>query len=184
MAQSTTIAGGRPNPSLSIVSCDQESIVGDGTTENPLRAGAGGGSIPVTVSVFAPDGVVAGPVFPTTAAPLDGTLCVVSRAASTPISATQLIGIITALGAETGTSRKATVQYAGLVTFPETTWDQVTVHGSGGLIAGETYYLSATGKIDDVPDTASGHYRIAVGIALSTTQMLLATPYLPIQANP
>ena len=184
MAQASTIAGGRPNPSLSIVSCDQESIVGDGTTENPLRAGSGGGSIKVTVSVFAPDGVVGGPVYPTTGTPLDGTVCAVARAKSDTDAHAQAIGIITALGTETGTEREATVQYAGLVTLPTTTWDQITVAGSGGLIAGETYYLAASGKIDDVPDTTSGHYRIAVGIALTTTQMLLATPYLPIQANP
>jgi len=184
VAQGQIRTGSSPQAAENFVSCDQTTIVGNGTALDPLRVAQGAGSFLATVSVFAPDGVVGGPVFPTPAAPLDGTLCVVSRAKSNTDGNAQLIGIITALGAETGTEREATVQYSGFVSLPETTWDQVTAHGSGGLIAGETYYLSANGKIDDVPDTASGHYRIAVGIALSTTLMLLATPYLPIQSNP
>lgn len=48
MAEYTRIAGGVQNPSSALASADQETIVGSGTTEDPLRVGASGRGVEVS----------------------------------------------------------------------------------------------------------------------------------------
>lgn len=53
-------------------------------------------------------------------------------------------------------------------------WDAVT-GDSGGLTTGSVYYLSATtaGGLTKTAPTAAGQYVVQVGIAISTTELLL-----------
>jgi len=49
-------------------------------------------------------------------------------------------------------------------------WDAVTGE-TGGLTAGSRYYLSIAGGLTSIPPTATGDYVVAVGVAMSTTEM-------------
>lgn len=66
------------------------------------------------------------------------------------------------------------IQYAGPVTLTTEEWDAVTGE-SGGLQPGSTYYVSDTtpGQITFVRPTTTGHFVTQVGIALSTTDLLV-----------
>jgi hypothetical protein len=55
-------------------------------------------------------------------------------------------------------------------------WDAVT-GGSGGLVANTVYYLDAAtaGKLTATAPTTAGQYVVEVGMALSTTELLIKT---------
>jgi hypothetical protein len=84
-------------------------------------------------------------------------------------SSTQLVGIT--LGGAPG---PITVQSAGPFTQSTAAWDALN-GSSGGLTAGDWYYVSATtpGALTNVAPSASGDFVIGVGIAYSATTLIV-----------
>lgn len=66
------------------------------------------------------------------------------------------------------------IQTNGVLSLTTGEWDALT-GGSGGLTVGSTYYLSAAtaGLLTTTAPSTVGHYVVAIGIALSTTEMLI-----------
>jgi len=170
MTQASTIAGGRATSALSIVSADQETIVGDGTTENPLRVADGAQSILCTYNAFQP-AVVGMPVNVTTGAITAGTVARVSAANKTTQTSASAIGLIT----EVVSSSIVRVQLSGLVTLTVAQWAAITGNPAG-LVQSEGYWVSVAGQMDDVPPAVPGDWIAQIGYALTDTIFLLGTP--------
>jgi hypothetical protein len=66
------------------------------------------------------------------------------------------------------------VMVAGVLTATTGQWDTVT-GGSGGLVAGTKYYLDAatSGKMTSTAPTTVGQYVVELGVALSTTELMI-----------
>jgi hypothetical protein len=66
------------------------------------------------------------------------------------------------------------VLFAGPLDLPTAEWDAIT-GGSGGLTRGSYYYLSAAtaGHLTTTEPSSEGTFGIRVGLALSTTTMLI-----------
>jgi hypothetical protein len=99
--------------------------------------------------------------------------------------ASSLAGCVNTIGIVLfqGATKNIVVPGGGIVTAATTVWDTVT-GGSGGLTEGATYYLSAATAghiVASNPPVATGDFAMSVGVALSTTQMLVAigTPIGP-----
>lgn len=73
------------------------------------------------------------------------------------------------------------IQNGGVITLTTAQWDAVA-GTSGGLIFGTKYYLSDTtaGMLVATPPSTGGHFQVPVGIANSTTDMLLYNDGFPI----
>lgn len=71
-------------------------------------------------------------------------------------------------------SASGTIQTNGVLTLTTGEWDAVA-GTTGGLTAGTRYYLSAAtaGRITSTAPSASGNWVKCVGIALSTTELLI-----------
>jgi len=168
MTQASTIAGGRANPALAIVSADQDTIIGNGTTEDPLRLGTGGQT--TAVAVFGSGAVPkCTPMRPVALAER----VVSSALASSNRSVATVMGLLVTGVAALQVDRADTIQYEGVFEATTAEWDAVT-GGSGGLIPGEPYYVSdTTGRITGTAPNTSGHFITQIGISLSTTELLL-----------
>lgn len=176
MSEATHTRGGIRTPALAHVSADQVTILGDGTTEHPLRAGAGAGvafraTFRGSVAAIPGQAVVA-----TADAPIVGITSV------TPGDATsgglhQVIGVVVRVAG----SDDVTVQSSGVVTLTTQQWDEVT-GDSGGLLRGDQYYLSTEAGAGGLMRLLStGIWVAQVGVALSATQLQLsALPAFPI----
>ncbi len=177
MTDTQTIAGGRTTPAQALVTADQETILGDGTPENPLRLAGAGGS-----TGFEADFTPELPFTPTLGIPV-----VVNPNESTkPANANTdvfAVGLVTAID-DGGIIPVVTVRTAGSVTLTTAEWDDVT-GGSGGLTGGALYFLDDVdnGGLIQVAPSDSGTFICQVGIALNPTTMLLTTPVVPIE-NP
>lgn len=166
MTQVSTIAGGRPTSADSNVTADQDTIVGNGTTEDPLRLGAGGTSRPVVVtgSTAFPKG--------TPVRPNGITAGVVTTSEANGLSSAATIGLLTS--AVDASNRDSSAQYAGIVEMTTAEWDAVT-GDTGGLALGVLYYVSSTvtGKISSTRTGVSNRCITLLGIALSPTELQL-----------
>ncbi len=71
---------------------------------------------------------------------------------------------------------RVNIKYAGPLTLTTAEWD-VILHNvvPAGLVAGAAYYLDAStaGKLTETPPSAGGTFLNQIGIALSTTTMLV-----------
>jgi hypothetical protein len=186
MTDIITRASGPTVPDTYVVSADQDTIIGDGTTYNPLRAGPGGSSSTFTAAYRGGSAVPGTPVFISFVSEPGGIttvqLTVVNPAS--PLTSNfnafaAVHGVVSAVN-DDGTVQ---VQTSGLLTLTTDQWDQVT-EGSGGLVMGETYYASrsitSTAFLSDDPDTTPGTFTTRVGVAL-TSQILLIDPSAPVQ---
>ncbi len=83
----------------------------------------------------------------------------------------RVIGLASSNGAE---GEPVHVQYAGPLDLPTAEWDVITGQ-SGGLTQGSYYYLvsGAAGQLTTTEPTAGGTFGIRVGLALSSTTMLI-----------
>jgi len=175
MASEVVFAGGRQVPALSLVTPDNDTILGNGTEADPLRTGPG------VTNPFDQTFVLGS----TALANHPGqALCQSVSAPNTPIAAIAndatkvvLLGLMVSLD-----GNDPTVRSGGNLTLTTGQWD--TVAGtSGGLAEGVPYYLSAAtgGEITATPPVATGDYAVLVGVALSSTTMriLLGTPIGP-----
>ena len=180
MSDASITRGGVKNPVLAIVSADQSSIVGDGTTEHPLRA-PGAAQTTFVATYTNPNAVPE----------VLGQAVVVSATPSPTVGITtvtpgftffggqpQAVGLI--VGIADGGIR-VTVQTSGTVTLTTAEWDN-TAQTTGGLTPGTVYYLDTTftGALTDAPPGAPGTFLVQVGIALSATELLLSLPAFPI----
>lgn len=176
MTDTTTISGGRTTPAQAIATADQVTILGDGTTADPIRLAS------VGPTGFEADFV---PDLPFT--PVVGTPVVVNADETTkPANAnTEIfaVGLVTAIDSS-GILPRVTVRTAGAVILTADEWDEVT-GGSGGLTAGSLYFLDdvANGGLVDAAPVASGTFVCQVGTAINETTLLLSTPVFP-RENP
>ena len=71
-------------------------------------------------------------------------------------------------------SSSGTVQTGDVLTATTTQWDAVTGQ-TGGLTTGATYFLSAAtaGNLTTTAPSTAGQFRVPIGVALSTTDMLV-----------
>lgn len=161
-------------PDVYMVSADQETIIGNGTTADPLRAGPSAGS--AIVVQLTSNRALGTPVHATAFSPTVG-ITRVSGASSGITGGTfselaQVVGIVTTLGA----GNEAEIKSSGLVTLDEGDWDGVT-GDSGGLTPGSSYFLSNTvGFLTTTEPTASGSFVVVVGVAMNATTMLISCP--------
>lgn len=85
---------------------------------------------------------------------------------------TKAIGLVNQ--ASISTSSAGSIKTSGVLTATTEQWDAVA-GTTGGLTAGTTYYLSAgtAGLITDAAPTTVGQYVVAIGEAISTTELKL-----------
>lgn len=187
MADTKLVAGGVPNPSSVLVSADQDTILGDGTAENPLRvadqpppdtgttfvASFRGGvpvpGLPVRVSLVS----VAGGI--TTVQGAGADVASFGQFDSTAQQLSIADGVVKSVNGD-GT---VVVQESGVLTLTTDEWDDVT-GASGGLTLGRSYYLPFSGApLSGAPPTFPGSYVSRVGVGLNATDLLLATGSTP-----
>lgn len=171
----TLVRTAGPNtPDVYMVTADQETILGNGTTQDPLRTGASTtGSFQAELTSSR---VLGTAVRATTTTPTVGVVRV--SGASSGITGgnfselAQVVGLVVELGA----GNAVNVRSQGLVTLTELEWSAVIEEG-GALSPGLTYFLSTVvGQITTTPPSASLSFVVQVGIALNATTLLLSTP--------
>lgn len=77
-------------------------------------------------------------------------------------------------GATISSGASGPIQNGGIITATTTQWDAVA-GTTGGLTAGTKYYLSdaTAGDLTATPPSTAGHFIVPVGVANSTTDLLL-----------
>lgn len=179
MADTQIRIAGPTSSDESMVTTDQNTILGNGTSSDPLRAGPSGGG-GTFQAAFRGDPGDAFPGLPVFIAffkvdPDPGGITTVQQTdvRSAPpqfASFAQVAGVITAVNGD-GTVQ---VQASGTITLTVDQWDAAT-GGSGALVLGHVYYpaiFPASGLTDIRPDTA-GQWATRVGVALNETTLLL-----------
>lgn len=167
MTNFASVPGGKPiAPALSVYT-DGVSITGNGTAADPLAAAGTSATISLT---FSDDNGAAPPGTPVCPSDTDNQ-CLTAKADDLPSG--QVIGLVTEAGVDGET---VPVQPGGVLTLTTAQWDTV-LHNlvPAGLVSGALYYLSDTtaGKLTEVAPTTPGDYVTPVGMALSTTKMLI-----------
>lgn len=97
----------------------------------------------------------------------------VQRAKSDAVGTSAVFGLITTASIVAGAT--GSIQHTGLVTLTTVQWDAVVTSEVGGLIANAKYYLDAStaGFLTATAPSTSGQYIVAIGRALSTTELKL-----------
>lgn len=168
MAQGTGIPGGFPQVPPSVWT-DGETITGNGTQDAPLAVVASqAGTFPSMMDVgFNPVGTVV-------AADIGNPGQVVPAKADLGATAFAVGIYVAAASGEHPIVRPVTIKNTGIVELTTAQWDALTGE-SGGLTVDERYYVSAAtaGHLVGTPPSTTGTFQTLVGIALSTTQLLL-----------
>lgn len=108
--------------------------------------------------------VIGTPVYASAAGAMD-------KAGATTVSLSKVIGLVQQASISAATS--GFIQADGVLTATTAQWDAVA-GTTGGLVFGTIYYLSATaGLLTATAPVASGSYVLRVGVALSTTELML-----------
>ncbi len=173
--------GTSPIPSASLVNVDNKTVFGDGSNV-PLSSLGGGAYLGTNVSAGAlrrgsavtPDTGSAGTSLDVIPLPADG-----SQFSGLVVGTTVPPGFhALPFGFTRGlvVGQTGLVQAGGILVCTEAEWDFVK-GGSGGLAPGAFYYASQAtpGNITATAPT-SGQTSVPVGLALSTTEMLIAGP--------
>lgn len=173
MTDTTRLAGGRITQSPGIVTADQDTILGDGTPQNPLRIAS-----PGAAGEFDADFVSELPFTPILGTPV----VVNSDEAVAPANANEdtfAVGVITSID-DSADLPRVTVQTKGPVALTEAQWDDVT-GDSGGLTPGAVYFLSdvTNGGLTTSAPSDPGTFVCQVGTALNATTLILSTPAFP-----
>lgn len=100
----------------------------------------------------------------------------VKRALATAVATSELVGLATAATVAAG--QPATIQTSGVLVATTTQWDAMAAAAdsqSGGLTVGQVYYLdeAAAGKYTKTGTDTVGSALVRIGIAISTTEMLI-----------
>lgn len=84
-----------------------------------------------------------------------------------------VIGLVAATSIAPAASGAVTTD--GVLTATTTQWDAVVTGGAGGLLFNTKYFLDPTtaGKLTTTAPTTVGQYVVEIGIALSTTELLV-----------
>ncbi len=173
------LAGGSRPPSLAIVSTDQVTIVGNGTSEHPLRLGHPLDASVVFVAVFRGEHIAPRkglPVFVAGESERSG-LATVKPASASELATAQVAGIVTDVHGDA----IVRVQSAGIVELSVEEWDAVT-EGHGGLRPGVTYYLAGApmlATLTSVAPPTPGVFVSRVGVALTARALFVALPAQP-----
>lgn len=170
-----------PVDSLAMASTDQQTVLGNGTAEFPLRLGpTSGGSAGATgdtqfVAQFSGTRVLGAPAYVTGGVPTVG-ISQVGPASAASSGLAEVVGVVSAL--QVGAA--VTVRVVGEVELTTSQWDAVTGQ-SGGLTPGRVYYLSTVaGHLTTTAPSAGGTFRVAVGTAISATRLLLSENSYPV----
>lgn len=96
----------------------------------------------------------------------------VDKAKADAVGTVNVVGLMQATS--TASASTGFCQTSGILDATTAQWDAVT-GGSGGLVFNTIYYLdpSTAGKLTSTAPTTAGQFVKEVGIALSTTEMLL-----------
>lgn len=161
-----------PNtPVLAMATVDELTVFGNGTALAPLHAanlaGARQGTFQPPLPLSPALGMVVASLGGDRYAPAG------SGAGFNP----QAVGLISAIDPIAHT---IVVKDVGSLTLTTAQWDLITGQ-VGGLTAGLGYFVSNTllGGLTTAPSTAAGTFVSAVGVAFSSTVMLLALPSVP-----
>ncbi len=155
------------------VTADQITILGNGTPGNPLRSGASSGDGTFRAA-FRGGSLVPAPGQPVFvgAVHVSGGITTVQPASATnDLFGSQVDGVIAAVNSD-GTVQ---VQTSGPLTLTTVQWDAIT-SGSGGLTLGTTYYLGvfpAFASIVGVHPATPAVFVTQVGVGMSPTTMLV-----------
>ena len=173
MTETRLTAGGIFTPSLALISADQETILGDGTSSNPLRLSSSGD-----------DGFLVGTLSGADAGDIGAAVYVsssiggftFSKTANGSLLTSQSVGVVSEFNALTD---EVTIATTGIVTLTTAQWD-VHTGQSGGLTPGSIYYANSSGGALTVTQPATPTQFVAqVGIGFSATRMILSTPSFP-----
>lgn len=176
--------GSRDNPlRAGAIAADQSTILGSGTRGDPLRAGLAGGSFRARFrggSIVPAPGI---PVFSSLVAS-PGELMVQPtdiRAADPALTSARLFASTLGVVAGVREDGSVDVQSAGFLTLPVAQWDLIA-GGTLGLTPGLAYYAAKFPRVGltTSPSTDPGDFVTRVGTALSPTTLLL-TPSAPVQ---
>ncbi len=164
-------AAGQNVSSLAIVSADQETILGDGTAENPLRAVASGGVGTFTASFTGSRDPIPGNALRCVA---DGVGFAIANGAIEQAA-------VVALAEEFLGESTVRCRSRGLLELTTDQWDQVTGQ-TGGLTVGAVYYLS-NNNLDHSGEISTdlGDFISQVGVAVNATTMLVGLPAVPVE---
>lgn len=180
-------SGGVNTPDVYMVSADQVTILGNGTTENPLRAGPGtaGGTMTAAFRDGGDDPFPGLPVFIAGVSEPGG----ITTVQQTDVRASEFTGPLAGSSAAAAglivtvnAGDTVEVQTSGIVTLTEAEWDEAT-GGSGGLVLGTTYYPAIFPDLGltSTRPSAPGVFVTPVGVALNATMLLLYTPTISAQ---
>lgn len=172
MADYQTRAGGSPNAAGDYASTDGVTVRGAGVASDPITTNQKFSSAhPFLVSLkpLKAGGAIL-PGAPVRLASLNSLI----TANATTAAGSNTIGLETKAAAEEGDD----VEFvsSGLVELTAAQWDAVVQGESGGLIAGDAYFLNDNGAQKPLITTApvtGGHFIVQIGIALSPTVMLV-----------
>jgi hypothetical protein len=188
MSDVSIIAGGPPSASAAVVSADQETILGNGTSFDPLRVnpdfvgggGGGGGGGGVGLLTFPAANGVGVSLIPglavVTGAPMIGGLPSIFALGGR--RAPRISGLVTSVTGGVGV-----VQFAGVVELTTVQWDAVVTGQVGGLQVGLIYYVDMIGAHGDFGRLVStqpvglGDFVIQVGLSIGPTRLLLGAPF-------
>ncbi len=178
MTDKARVRGGAPSIPASSVFTDGTTITGNGTSADPLSSAATR-TVTLTVTDVDTDYPIGTPFSPNFHGTADvNGLVVPSKGASTfgpsddPLRAQMnCIGLATEAALQ---GEEVTIQYDGPLELTTAQWDALT-SDSGGLVQGDIYYVSSTssGKLVKVPPSAGGSWIVQIGIAISSTVMLI-----------
>ncbi len=176
MTDTRVLIGGASPDVLAMASTDQDTILGNGTIFDPLRAEAGSGN--EFIAEFSnplsdPNEPRLGqPVVVISGNPSDG-ICVV-RTANADVGNLLPFVVGLVVSPRTPGGSQVTIRTSGEVTATEAEWNFV-VGNDQGLITGDMYYLdgSGFGQMFQNPPTSPGSAVAQIGVALSSTTMLL-----------
>lgn len=175
MTDTRRIAGGPPVPSLAMVTADQVTILGNGTTEHPLRAGRTFDASVFTAAFRGGDLSPrrGQPVFVAFVSEVGGITTVQPAIAIEDFATSQVAGVIAGVNAD-GTVQ---VKSSGLVELAPEDWDAVT-GGNGGLRLGFTYFLDGAefARLVTTPPATPRVFVTRVGTALNPRTLLLTLP--------
>ncbi len=168
-------SGGQPFPDTAMVTTDGDTILGNGTTADPLRVGSGSSGSSFQASFRGDNPLPGMPVFVSFVAPDDGGVCAVqlpsvvaSEPNETTIEFASVVGVISAVN-DDGTVQ---VQESGLLTLTTAQWDAVT-QDLGGLQRGSPYYASIFDGVAlaGSPAPLPGQWVTRVGTGISSTTL-------------
>lgn len=173
-------AGGRPTPNTAMVTADQITIVGNGTTDLPLSAGSGGTTFVAEFQGFVTHPPAVGQavsLFNQTHSVGIGVVVLVIGAAF-PVCGI-LVGVRDVV--EDGSELTATVdvQSAAIVTLTEEEWEARTA--GEGLVPGSAYYLDPVtlGSLTRTKPTTTNLVVAQIGVAITETQLAIYLPVVP-----